>query len=68
MSTDKTYAERLKRMKESIEKNKEILDGHFPDDVTTIGSPDLIRSNDESDSNQNSEETSNEKAGSKKSE
>ncbi len=67
MNTDKSYAERLKRMKKSIEKNKEILDDQFPDEVTTIGSPDLIHSNEDSDSNQNSEETSNEKAGSKKS-
>lgn len=46
MNSKKTYAERLKKMKESIEKNKDLLDQEFPDDVTTTGSADLIRHKD----------------------
>ena len=43
MSKNKSYTERLKKMKESIEKNKELLNEQFPDDVTTTGNPDLVR-------------------------
>lgn len=43
MNKQKSYTERLKNMKESIEKNKELLKEKFPDDVTTTGNPDLIR-------------------------
>ena len=40
--TDKSYQDRLKKMKESIDKNKDILDSEFPDDVTVSGSPELL--------------------------
>jgi hypothetical protein len=65
MSNNQSYAERLKRMKKSVAKNKDILDGHFPDDVTTTGSPDLIQ-DDENAADILDEEASDEKEGSKK--
>lgn len=43
MSKNKSYTERLKKMKESIEKNKKLLNEQFPDDATTTGNPDLVR-------------------------
>ena len=46
MSKSKSYADRLKDMKESIQKNKDLLKEKFPDDVTVTGSPDLIREKD----------------------
>lgn len=46
MSRNKSFNERLKNMKESIEKNKDLLNKNFPDDVTTTGNPDLIRDKD----------------------
>ena len=44
--TDKSYQDRLKKMKESINKNKDILDSDFPDDVTTSGNPELLDKDD----------------------
>ena len=41
-----SYQERLKRMKERVAKDKKVLDSEFPDDVTTIGSPDLLKKTD----------------------
>lgn len=41
-----SYQERLKKMKRSIEKNKDLLESEFPEDVTRSGSPDLIRKQD----------------------
>lgn len=38
----------MKKMKESIKDNKDILEGHFPDDITTTGNPELIGEKDES--------------------
>lgn len=67
MSKQKPYAERLKKMKESIKENKDILGEHFPDDVTTTGNPELIREKDESNPDHRKEEDEDEKAGSKKS-
>lgn len=43
----KSYQERLKRMKKSIDANKETLEAEFPDDVTIIGNPDLVRKSEE---------------------
>ena len=55
-------------MKASIEKNKELLNRPFPDDVTTTGNPDLIRNKDNKKKPDNHTEGSdNEKPGSKKS-
>lgn len=49
MSNDKqqSYQERLKRMKESVENNKDILESDFPDDVTVSGSPDNLKKTDD---------------------
>ncbi|MFK5948228.1 MAG: hypothetical protein QM500_05620 [Methylococcales bacterium] len=45
--TDKSYQERLKKMKESVEKcKKDVLNGDFPSDVTVSGNPDLLNRND----------------------
>lgn len=68
MSKSKPYAERLKKMKESIKENKDLLEEHFPDDATTTGHPDFIRNEGEPDSDENKETCDNEKARSKKSE
>jgi len=66
MSKQKPYAERLKKMKESIKENKDLLEESFPDDVTTTGNPDLIREKGEPDPDRRKEDDY-EKAGSKKS-
>jgi hypothetical protein len=47
MNRQSSYSERLKKMKESVEKNKDLLNDEFPDDVTSTGSPDLINSEDD---------------------
>ena len=39
---DKSYQDRLKKMKESIDKNQDILDSDFPDEVTFSGNPELL--------------------------
>lgn len=44
---NKSYQSRLKKMKESIDENKNILDSDFPDDVTVSGSPDLLDKKDD---------------------
>ena len=67
MSRNKSYTERLKSMKESIEKNKDILKQNFPDDVTTIGNPDLIRDKENLDPDNNADGDGNEETGNKKS-
>lgn len=67
MSGNKSYTERLKKMKESIEENKDLLKQKFPDDVTTTGSPDLIRDKDEAETDNHAEGSEDEEAGSKKS-
>jgi hypothetical protein len=63
MSRNKSFTERLKNMKESIEKNKDLLNQNFPDDVTTTGNPDLIRDKDKSNPENNSEGDDDETAG-----
>lgn len=55
----KSYQDRQKRMKDSIEKNKEILDSDFPDDVTTIGNPDLLEKSDDEIENESCEDKEN---------
>jgi len=42
MNKQKTLAERLGKMKSSIQENKHILSGEFPDDITTVGNPKFI--------------------------
>jgi hypothetical protein len=64
MSGNKSYTERLKKMKESIEGNKELLKQKFPDDVPTTGNPDLVRDKDESEPGNHVEGAENEAAGS----
>jgi hypothetical protein len=64
MSGNKSYIERLKKMKESIEENKDLLKQKFPDDVATTGHPELVRDKDESEPGNRAEETGNEAAGS----
>lgn len=64
MSKKKSYSERLKKMKESIEKNKDLLKQTFPDDVTTTGNPDLIR--DKAKPSNQAESDGDEEAGSEK--
>lgn len=46
MKKDISYQERLKKMKESIKENVDILKSNFPDDVTHSGSPDIVRKHD----------------------
>ena|GEM_PF-4111998 len=53
-------------MKESIEKNKNLLNKSFPDDVTTTGNPDLILDKDKSSPDNNTEGDDDEEAGNKK--
>lgn len=53
----KNYQDRLKRMKDCVEKNKDILDSDFPDDVTIIGNPDLLEKS-ENEIEENSDEDS----------
>lgn len=68
MSKHKSYTERIKNMKASIEKNKELLNRTFPDDVTTTGNPDLIRNKDNKNKPDNhTEGPDDEEPGSKKS-
>jgi hypothetical protein len=43
MSNSKDFNERMKKMKSSIEDNKNILEEEFPDDVLLSGNPDLIK-------------------------
>lgn len=45
-STKKDYNERFKRMKEAIERNSDILNSDFPDDVTSSGDPELLKKSD----------------------
>lgn len=61
MSRNKSFTERLKKMKESIEKNKDLLNQNFPDDVTTTGNPDLIRNRTKTESDKHSEDSNDEK-------
>jgi len=42
MNKKKTLAERLGKMKSSIQENKHLLGGEFPDDITTVGDPKFI--------------------------
>lgn len=67
MSGNKSYTERLKKMKESIEENKYLLKQKFPDDVTTTGNPDLVRDKDEVEPDNHAEGSEDEETGSKKS-
>ena len=67
MSEHKSYTERLKNMKESIEKNKELLKEKFPDDVTTIGNPDLIRDKNKVKQDHHTESADDEESRNKKS-
>lgn len=67
MSRNKSFTERLKKMKESIEKNKNLLNQNFPDDVTATGNPDLIRDKTKTESDNHAEDSEDEKARSKKS-
>lgn len=39
--SETSFQDRLKKMKTSIDKNKDILESDFPDDVTYSGSPEL---------------------------
>lgn len=39
---NKSYLDRLKKMKEAIDDNKELLNDEFPDDVTLSGDPELL--------------------------
>jgi len=57
----KSYQERLKRMKDSIEKNKDILESDFPDDVTIVGNPDLLEKSDEEIDKDSCKDTENDK-------
>ncbi len=50
------YQNRLRQMKESIDNNKGILTSDFPDDVTIIGNPDLLKKSDDEIESDNSEE------------
>jgi hypothetical protein len=54
-------------MKESIEKNKELLKEKFPDDVTTTGNPDLIRDKDKVKQINHTGSADDEESGNKKS-
>lgn len=49
MNTQKnqSYQDRLKKMKDRIKRDKGILDSDFPDDVTFIGDPDLLKKADD---------------------
>lgn len=67
MNANKSYTERLKNMKESIEKNKDLLKEKFPDDVTTTGNPDRIREKDKTKSGNHAEVSGDEEAGNKRS-
>lgn len=67
MNGNKSYTERLKNMKESIEKNKDLLNEKFPDDVTTTGNPDRIREKDKTKPGNHAEVSGDEEAGNKKS-
>ena len=58
MNKKASYTERLKKMKQSIEENKEILNEDFPDDITTIGNPKFIKDEDHKTDEDNSEEES----------
>lgn len=39
---NKSYLDRLKKMKEAIDDSKELLNDEFPDDVTLSGNPELL--------------------------
>jgi hypothetical protein len=67
MSRSKSFTERLKNMKESIEKNKDLLKKNFPDDVTTTGNPDLVREKNKSNPENHTEGDDDEEARNKKS-
>lgn len=67
MSEPKSYTERLKNMRESIEKNNELLKENFPDNVTTTGNPDLIRDKNKVNHDYHTESADNEESGNKKS-
>lgn len=43
MSSSKEFTERFKRMKSSIEKNNNILNESFPEDIKSTGNPDFIK-------------------------
>lgn len=49
MKDKSSYQERLKKMKQSVDENKRILESDFPDDVTHMGSPDLVKKSAEGD-------------------
>ena len=40
---DDSYQDRLKKMKKRLEENQEDFLREFPDDVTHIGDPDLLK-------------------------
>ncbi|MBL4798482.1 MAG: hypothetical protein JKY50_13780 [Oleispira sp.] len=46
MSKKQSFNDRVKKMKESIENSKHILNSDFPDNVTISGNTDLIKNPD----------------------
>ena len=67
MKDNSSYQERLKKMKRSIEKNKDLLESEFPEDVVQSGSPDLIRKEDNEIDNDAGEDSDEKHGRSKKS-
>lgn len=47
MNEDKSFNERLKKMKKSVKENADVLDSEFPADVTNTGSADLVKKSNE---------------------
>jgi hypothetical protein len=58
MSNKDSYENRLKKMKKSIQDNKEILEEEFPDDVSYSGNPDLLKKEDDEIEEANKKDTS----------
>ncbi len=54
MTDNDSYQNRLKKMKKSIDQNKDVLNENFPDNITYSGDPELIKKDEDDIDKENS--------------